>query len=219
MFIGHFAVALGAKKTAPDIKLGTLFFAAQFLDLLWPLFLLLGIEHARIFPGNTAFTPFDFYDYPYSHSLLTTLGWSIGIGGLYFMVRHNRLGSLVLGFTVLSHWILDFFSHRPDLPIAPGLGIFVGLGLWNSISGTIFIEGLLFAAGVFLYLQATESLDRMGTYLLWGLIAFLAIIYAANILSPPPPDMNAVAIAGMAQWIIVLWAYWIDRHRRNRIKK
>ncbi len=41
MFIGHFGVALAAKKVAPRASLGILILAAQFLDFLWPLFLLL----------------------------------------------------------------------------------------------------------------------------------------------------------------------------------
>jgi hypothetical protein len=211
MFIGHFAVALGAKKPGPAIKLGTLFIAAQFLDLLWPAFLLLDLEHARIVPGNTAFTPFDFYDYPLSHSLLTSIGWSLLVGGLYYFRHRTWKDSCIIGCAVFSHWLLDFISHRPDLPIAPGIKTSLGLGLWNSIPGTIIIEGLIFIIGIFFYLRATSLKDRIGNYAFWGLIFFLVISYIANILSPPPPDMQAVAYVGLAQWIIIAWAYWVDR--------
>ena len=77
MFVGHYAVALASKKAAPGMSLGTLFLSAQFVDLLWPLFLLLGLEHVRIDPGNTAFTPLDFYDYPITHSLVGSIAWSL----------------------------------------------------------------------------------------------------------------------------------------------
>jgi hypothetical protein len=217
MFIGHFAVGLGAKKVAPHVKLGTLFFAAQFLDLLWPLFLILGIEHARICPGETAFTPIDFYDYPFSHSLLTSIVWSAIIGGIYYYLKKNLHNSIVVGFAVFSHWLLDFFSHKPDLPIAPGIHTVLGLGLWNSVAGTIFIEGCLFIGAVYIYIRTTKAIDRVGNYAFWGLIALLLISYIANILSPPPPTMTAVAYAGFAQWLFIVWAYWIDRHRHNRI--
>ncbi len=70
MFIGHYAVALGAKKWTPKVSLDTLFLSTQFVDLLWPLFLLLGFEDVRIDPGNTAVTPLDFNHYPYTHRLL-----------------------------------------------------------------------------------------------------------------------------------------------------
>ena len=76
MFIGHFAVALGAKKVAPAVSLGTMFLAAQLADLLWPTFVLLGIERVEIAPGATAVTPLDFVSYPYSHSLLALALWS-----------------------------------------------------------------------------------------------------------------------------------------------
>ena len=129
MFIGHYAVALGAKKAAPRVSLGTLLLASQFIDLLWPIFLLLGLEHVRIAPGNTVFTPLDFYDYPISHSLLAVLGWSVGFGLVYYAVRRSGRNALILGAIVLSHWVLDFISHRPDLPLIPGMETRVGLGL------------------------------------------------------------------------------------------
>lgn len=215
MFIGHYAIALGAKKPAPQINLGTLFFASQFLDLLWPLFLLLGIEHARIAPGDTAFTPFDFYDYPVSHSLLTTLGWSFFIAGIYYFLKHHWRNSWIVGLTVFSHWLLDFLSHRSDLPIMPGTPTYLGLGLWNSVIGTVCVEGSLFAVAIYFYLKTTKALDRIGKYAFWCLIAFLVLSYVGNITSPPPPNMGIVAMTGFAQWLFVFGAYWVDRHRKS----
>lgn len=94
MFIGHYAVAFAAKKVAPKISLGTLFLSSQFIDLLWPLLLLLGVEHVRIDPGNTAFTPLDFYDYPFTHSLVGVLFWSVFLGLVYFAVRRYARGGM-----------------------------------------------------------------------------------------------------------------------------
>jgi len=48
MFIGHFAVGFAAKKVAPRASLGALMAAPIFLDLLWPIFLLIGLEQERI---------------------------------------------------------------------------------------------------------------------------------------------------------------------------
>jgi hypothetical protein len=214
MFIGHIAVALGAKKAAPKTSLGTLLMSAQFLDLLWPLFLILGLEHVRIDPGNTAVTPLDFYDYPISHSLLTSLGWSLLFGVVYYAIRKNTIAAIVLGAGVFSHWVLDFVSHRPDLPIAPGIHIFLGLGLWYSLPATMIVEGLMFIGGILLYLRSTQPTDRIGTYAFWGLIVFLVFIWMANTFGPPPPDVNALGYAGLSLWLLVAWAYWIDRHRK-----
>ena len=132
MFIGHFAAGMAAKKIYPALSLGILFMAAQFLDLLWPTFLILGIEHVVISPGISKVTPLDFIDYPISHSLLIVLGWSVLFGAGYYLITKNHKGALTLGTLVLSHWILDLIVHIPDLPLYPGESPKVGLGLWNS---------------------------------------------------------------------------------------
>jgi len=216
MFLGHYAVALAAKKAAPKVSLGTLFLSAQFIDLLWPIFLLLGLEHARVEPGNTALTPLNFYDYPLSHSLVGCAGWSLLLGLIYYVVRRDLRGSSVVAIAVFSHWVLDFITHRPDLPLGFGGDTFFGLGLWNWVVGTIVLEMGLFAAGVALYVRTTTTVDRVGTYAFWSLVVFLTAIYFMNIAGPPPPDVSAIAIAGNAAWLFVVWAYWIDRHRRLR---
>ncbi len=216
MFIGHFGVALAAKKPGPSLKLGTLFIAAQFLDLLWPVLLILGLEHTRIAPGGNPFTTLDFYDYPISHSLLTSVGWSFAIGALYYFKRRIWKESFIIGCAVFSHWLLDFFTHIPDLPVAPGINTFLGLGLWSSVPATIIIESAIFFTGIFFYLQTNKSKDKTGQYAFWGLILFLIITYISSILSPPPEDTRAIGYAGLAQWLLVAWAYWIDRHFQTK---
>jgi hypothetical protein len=216
MFIGHAAVAFAAKKAAPKTSLGTLIMAAQFIDLLWPVFLLLGLEHVRIDPGNTALTPLDFYDYPFSHSLGAVIVWGLVFGGVYFAARRYRTGAITLGLLVVSHWILDFLAHRPDLPLAPGSETRVGLGLWDSVAATVIVEGLLFAAGVAFYAKTTKPIDRIGTYALWALVAFFVGVYVMNVFGAAPPSTDVIAIAGNASWLFVLWGYWIDKHRAVR---
>ena len=129
MFIGHFGVALAAKKVAPRTSLGTLILAAQFADLLWPILLLAGVEHVEIVPGIAKASPFDFTDYPFSHSLLMLFFWSLLVGGIYYGLRRYQLGAFVIAAGVISHWILDFIVHRPDLPLRPGGEARLGLGL------------------------------------------------------------------------------------------
>ena len=213
MFIGHFAVALAAKKVTPRTSLGTLFLSVQFLDLLWPTFLALGWEHVRIDPGNTAVTPLDFYDYPLTHSLVTTVGWAVFLGVVYYVLRRYAKGALVLAAGVISHWVLDLVVHRPDLPLVPGVDSHVGLGLWNSVPGTMIVELGIFALGVMLYLRTTTAADRVGRYGLWALLGFLTIIWLGNIFGPPPPSLTALTIVAHLQWLVVLWGYWIDHHR------
>jgi hypothetical protein len=215
MFIGHYAVALAAKKAAPGVSLGTLFLAAQFVDLLWPLFLILGIEHVRIEPGNTAYTPLDFYDYPISHSLAGAVLWGAGFGTIYFLVRRNGRNALIAGLCVVSHWVLDFITHRPDLPLGFSGGERFGAGLWNSVPATLAVETSLFLAGVGLYVAGTRGRDRIGIIGFWSLIAVLLLISAGNLLGPPPPDVRSLALVANAAWLFVAWAFWVDRHRQQ----
>lgn len=214
MFIGHFAVAFAAKRVVPAVSLGTLFAAAQLADLVWPTLVLLGIEKVEIAPGITAATPLDFVSYPYSHSLLALLVWGALFAGIHWAVRRGRLApALVIAAVVVSHWLLDVLSHRPDMPLAFGVGPLLGLGLWNSIPATVVVEAGLFAAGVALYARATRPLDRIGSAGLWSLVAFLMVVYVANLLGPPPPSPEAVAWVAQSIWLLVAWGYWLDRHR------
>ena len=215
MFIGHFGIAFAAKRAAPRLSLGTAFLAAQFIDLLWPTLLLLGLETVRIAPGATVVTPFVFEHYPFSHSLLAVLVWAVLLGaGVGSARRSARLGAVV-GLLVLSHWLLDAVVHAPDLPLAPGFDARVGLGLWNSLPATLAVEVPLFAIGVWLYARCTRARDRTGRLALIGLVAFLALVHASNLFGPPPSSVRDVAWIGHAQWLLVLWGYWVDAHRET----
>ncbi len=213
MFIGHFAVALAAKKANPSTSLGTLLLAAQLPDLLWPIFLLVGLEHAAISPGATAVTPLAFLDYPLSHSLLADAGWGLVLAGVYTIFRKNFRGACWLWVLVISHWVLDAISHQPDMPLWPGSGILVGLGLWNSRGATLTVELVMFGFAVGLYTNITKPRDRIGTAALGSFVAFLFVLYLGNLFGPPPPSIKPVAIAGLGIWLLVAWGYWIDRHR------
>jgi hypothetical protein len=214
MFVGHFGIGFGAKSIAPKTSLGSLFLAAQFIDLLWPTLLLLGLERVKIDPGITRVTPLNFEHYPISHSLAAVLGWGVLFAIVYFLLRRYPRGAWVLGLAVVSHWLLDAVVHRPDLLLYPGGAELVGLGLWNSMWATLAVELPIFAGGLWLYLRTTRATDAIGKWALWGLVGFLLLIYVANLAGPPPPDVNAIAWVGHAQWLLVVWGYWVDRHRR-----
>jgi membrane-bound metal-dependent hydrolase YbcI (DUF457 family) len=216
MFVGHFGVALAAKRVAPRTSLGTLMLAAGFVDVLWPAFLLLGWEHVRIDPGNTAVTPLDFYDYPFSHSLLAAAGWALAFGAAYFAATRYVVGAAVTAALVLSHWLLDFVTHRPDLPLWPPEGPKVGLGLWNSLPATFAVELALFGVGAWLYASFARPLDRTGHFAYSSLVAVLLAIYFANVLGPPPPSTQSIGLVGLASLLLFAWPYWIDRHRAPR---
>lgn len=214
MFIGHFGVGFGAKSLAPKVSLGSLLLAAQFIDLLWPTLLLLGVERVQIVPGATVVTPLLFEHYPVSHSLAAVFGWAVLVGGIYLLLLRERIGALVVGLLVLSHWGLDAIVHRPDLPLFPGSATVIGMDAWSSLPLTLVIELPLFALGVWLYARASSPKDAVGRWGLVALVVFLLVIYAGNLFGPPPPSVAAIAWAGQLQWLFVIWGYWIDRHRR-----
>src|SRR5262249_18267458 len=156
------AVGFATKKFAPRASLGVLLAAPLFLDLLWPVFLLLGWEHAWIEVGNTRYTPLDLYDYPWSHSLLMSIAWATVFTAIYFALTRYKPGSLAIWMGVVSHWVLDWITHRPDMPLYPGGGPRLGLGLWNSIAGTMLVEIGMLAVGLGLYVSSTRARDRIG---------------------------------------------------------
>jgi len=213
MFLGHFAVALAAKRVAPKTSLGTLTAAAQWVDLIWPALLLLGVERVEIDPGNTRVTPLAFTSYPFTHSLLAVMVWAALGGGVYYAWKRDVRPALVVGAVVLSHWVLDLVVHAPDLLLVPGWSLKVGLGLWNSVLGTVVVEFGLLAAGLWMYLRATRARDRVGSWGLAGYALLLVSIYLANLLGPAPPSARAIGFAGLALWLFALWAWWLDRHR------
>lgn len=218
MLIGHYGIGLGAKKAAPSLSLGTLFLASQFLDLLWPTFLLLGWEHVKIQPGITAMAPLNFTDYPISHSMFMAIVWAVLFGLVYYLFRKNYKYALILVACVLSHWILDLFVHIPDLPILPGSSMRAGFGLWNNKALSIIIEGSIFIVGLILYLKETHARNKIGIYSFWGLVIFLAAIYIMNLIGPPPTDVKTIAWVGELQWIFIAWAYWVDKNRLTKTK-
>jgi membrane-bound metal-dependent hydrolase YbcI (DUF457 family) len=212
VFIGHFALGYAAKRVAPRVPLPVLFGAAQCADFLWPIFLALGVEQVRIVPGETAFTPLLFVSYPYSHSLLMLVVWGLAFGFSYRAATGDRRAMPVLFALVVSHWLLDVATHRPDMPLWPG-GPKYGFGLWYSVPGTVLVECTLFAVGVWLYMTGTRPRDVIGRWSCVGLVALFMLMYA-SVAGPPPPSVTAiwvVTLIGAALTLTLSW--WSDRHR------
>lgn len=212
MVIGHYGVALAAKRPAPRVSLGVLILAAQLVDLIWPVLLLLGVERASITPSDNPFLRLSFDYYPWTHSLLMSVVWGALLGGVYAALRKDRGGAVIVGLLVVSHWVLDWFTHVADLPIYPG-GPRVGLGLWRSPGGTMVVEALVFLAGLAIYARTTRPADRTGRWALYPFVGLLALVYVGNAFSPPPADMNTVAWGALAGWILPFFGWWVDRHR------
>jgi hypothetical protein len=161
-------------------------------------------------------TPLDFVSYPYSHSLLLLIAWGLAFGWLFR--RRDPRALIVLALLVVSHWVLDFVTHRPDMPLYPGGGPKLGLSLWNSFWGTVIVEVAMFLAGAALYFRATRPRDRVGVAATFILLAFLLVLYIGDAMSHvPPPSVAAIAYVGLAMGVIfTAWGSWADAHREAR---
>ena len=213
MFIGHYAVGFAGKSIDKRPSLGTMFLAVQWLDLLWPMLVLAGVEKFSIEPGNTVLTPLNFISYPWSHSMLMAMVWGLLFALVYYANSKHKKGSILLFVLVFSHWVLDWLTHRPDLQLSPFSETRTGLSLWDHKWLEICIETAVFLLGVWLYTKATKAKNKTGNWSFISLIAFLLIIHFMNTFGPPPTDIKMVTWSALAQWLLVAWGYWIDRNR------
>ena len=221
MFLGHFAVGLAAKRAVPGVSLGVLFVGAQLADLIWPNLVLAGIEKVEVSPGITAVTPLDFVHYPWSHSLALLWLWGALFAAVVLLLRpplpvRRGATAATLALVVASHWVLDWISHRPDMPLGLSDERRFGLGLWQSRPWTLFVELGLLAIGAAIYARSTRARNRRGGLGLVALLAILAAIYLASFFGPPPPSATVVAISAELLWLFVLLGWWVDRHREPR---
>ncbi len=217
MFVGHLAAGFAAKRIEPKISLGTGILASLLPDLLWGVFLTAGIEHVHIKSGMGAANYFDAYDIALSHSLLMDIVWAASVAALYFAWRRRLKGAVLLSALVLSHWVLDFLSHRPDMPLSPGAHGKFGLGLWNSVPATVVVEGGLWLVALILYVRATRPQNWVGMLVFWPVVALLTLAWYNNIAGPPPPDPRTAGIMSLIFFsLVVLWAFWMNRLRLAR---
>lgn len=217
MFIGHFGVAFAAKKAAPKISLGVLFIACQLMDLVWPVLVLLGIEKVSVDARPMAANALNFEYYPFTHSLVGAVLLSMIFRWIYFAFTKDRKTSWIVSTVVLSHWVLDWIVHRPDLPLSINNTHQMGLGLWNSVIGTVIVECAIFFGGYFLYWKTMKPVTPAKRGALWGMVAFLMLIFVMSIWGPQPElgtSGAALTAPALAMWILVPWAWWVDSRRK-----
>jgi hypothetical protein len=180
------------------------------LDLVWPILVLADIERVRIVPGATAFTPFVFDYYPWSHSLVMSALWGLALAGVARWRGIRSSASWLLVGLVMSHWVLDFVSHAADMPLWPGPSPHLGLGLWNSVPLTLMIEGALWCAGIAVYLRVRPPQRWKSGLSFWSLVAITTVMWAAGPWSPPPPTPKALGWFALIGWTIIPWAALAD---------
>jgi hypothetical protein len=200
MLVGHIAVGMLGKRAEPRLSLGTTVLAALFADLLVDVFLVVGAE--SISPVSI----------PYSHSLAMGIVWAALFGAVYFWRRGFRRGAWILFALVLSHWLLDVVSHRPDMPLAPGVPLLLGLGLWNSMAASMVLEGGLWVAAIVLYLRSVRFKSRTALPGFWSLVILVTLAWRQNIRTGMDPNALRAGIQGLVFFsLLAAWAYWIER--------
>jgi hypothetical protein len=214
MFVGHYGPSFLAKRADRTIPLWVLFIAVQFLDVLWAPFVLLGIEKVRIVPGFTKASPLDLYYMPYTHGLLTAIGWSIVFGAAYQLIARpsTARASIIVGLAVFSHWVLDFLVHLHDLPLYDNTAK-VGLGLWNVPAIELPLEAILLLGGIWLCFR--DNLSRAKSTFVFGVLLVAVQIYF--LFAPPPPSDTAIASTAIISYVLFALVIWWLQDRKTKV--
>jgi hypothetical protein len=220
VFIGHYGVALAAKRYEKRLPLGVLFIAVQALDIMFTLFVLSGVEKMRIVPGFTEYNPYDLYFMPYTHSPVGSIGWSIFGGLLFWLISRKKTDyagrmALIIGIAVFSHFLLDLPVHTPDMPVLiDESSMKLGLGLWHYRSLSLIAEAACLLVGVWIYLNGTMPIARSGRVMTSAFVCLLAVLLVSTPFMPIPTSAYAFAIqALLAYFLLALLAEWMDRFR------
>ena len=217
MFVGHYGPSFAIKALRPAIPIWLLFIAVQLVDVVWAVLVLLGIEKVRIVPGITASNPFDLYYMPYTHSLVAAICWSVAAAVIIWLLPRvaTRSAAVWIGAAVLSHWVLDFLVHRPDLPLYDNT-MKMGLGLWNYPAVALSLEAALLFGGMLLYLRGTEPINAIGRV---GPPVFGVVMLAIQsyiFFGPPPVSPAAAAMTALVSYVVfAALAEWLARQRRH----
>lgn len=229
MFMGHYAPAVFDTQRGKGIVLVPVwmaFLAVQFMDIIFAILVMFGIEgETRMIGGEPYFT------IPYSHSLITSLGWA-ALGGLIFKLLRPKSGMkgfwVVFGL-VFSHWIFDLIVHRPDLPLWPGSTTELGLSIWNWPYLAFALEmGLLLAAFIF-WMRVTTG-PRSSVIGLSILFLFMGVLQFAFVTAPGAQVQNgtfdpAAGPQGLTLGVLMLFTYallasaiwWVERRRTPKL--
>jgi hypothetical protein len=229
MFMGHYGPAVwdtqrGTGQVLVPLWVG--FLAVQFIDVIWAVLTILGIEGGVKMTGNEPLS-----NIPYSHSLITALIWS-ALGGFLFKIFRPQAGMKgvwVVVALVFSHWIFDLIVHRPDLPLWPGSAIELGLGVWNWPILAFMLEiGLLLAA--FLYWIRVTTGPKSSIVALTALFIFMVVIQFIFITVPglhvqagsfdpnSGPQGVALGLSALFTYALLTAAIaWIEKRRSPQL--
>jgi hypothetical protein len=217
MLVGHYSLALIARKVEPRLSLPAAILAAMLADFLWCVFMIAGVEEVRMKPGFTmssglrAIDVLEAGNVAFSHSLAMDILWAALFAGAYFFWRRNTGAAWILFALVLSHWLLDFVSHPPDMPLAPGIDRYFGLGLWTSFRATLVVEGFMWLLAIMIYVSG-KRLRRASRFVFFGGVIILTLSWLGNIAGPPPSNLHIIGFSSLTFFsLTVVWAYFVDQ--------
>jgi len=213
MFVGHYGVSFAAKSFDKRIPLWLLFIAVQFVDVLWAVLVLMGIEKVRITPGITASNPLDLYYMPYTHSLVAAIAWSVVGSIAYKWIYKGAKNAGLVGAAIFSHWVLDLIVHRPDLPLYDDT-YKMGFGLWNYPGPAFALEAIVLFGGIFLYLRSTRALSVAGKVAVPVFGVLLLLVQAIVFFGAPPTSPSSSALTALFLYaLFAALAWWMERKR------
>jgi hypothetical protein len=202
MFIGHYGVAFAAKAAAPRVPLGVYFIAVQLLDVLFSIFVFVGIERMRIVPGYTQYNPYVLYFMPYTHGLVGALGWSLVGGAGWYLVRRRAREALVVAGAVFSHFVLDVPVHTPDMPLLGNNSYKLGFGLWNHWQWALALELVTLIGGWVLWMVWRGPADRPRPVEILFLAA-LVLLTVATPFMPVPGSSTAFGVQALVSYFLL----------------
>lgn len=213
MFVGHYGVSFAMKPAGPRLPLWVWFVAVQWLDVVWSILVLMGIEQLRIVPGFTEANAIDLYYMPFTHGLPGSIALSLIFGGLLAAVHEGPKGQLIfLGFAAsFSHWVLDLLVHVPDLPLYNNSAK-VGLGLCRHVALSFPLELIVLCGGAWLFARQAKFRGNFGKYLFAGFIVLLAALQAYANFGPPPETPESMAMTALFFFIgLAIISGWVEK--------
>jgi hypothetical protein len=202
MLVGHYGVAFGAKPSTPVVPLWVYFIAVQWLDVVWSILVLCGVEKLRIIPGFTEANPYDLYYMPYTHGLPGAIVLSLALGAIVaaMVARQRGMAFLIVAAAAFSHWILDLIVHIPDLPLYDNSDK-VGFGLWRHVAVSFPLEIAVLLIGAWFYARALPPAGRRGHIALRSFVVLLVLLQVYANFGPPPSSQTAMAIMALGLYV------------------
>lgn len=213
MFVGHYGVSFAARRVGRRVPLWVWFIAVQWMDVVWSVLVLLGIEKLRIVPGFTEANALDLYYMPYTHGLPGSIVLSFVFGAVValFTPGNRATTILLVAAASFSHWVLDLLVHVADLPLYDDAAK-VGFGLWRHVILSFPLELIVLGLGAWLYVGMTTFANAKGRYVLSAFVVFLAALQVYANFGPPPSSPAAMAVTALAFYaVLAFMAAWVER--------